>query len=332
MHTALVHAKELPMKPNTPSLLLSFALLVACGPKPDASTTDGGTTETGSSGTEATTAATTAGTSSTTDTASTTMDPTMGTGTTTSTTDPTTDPTPTGCGILCIADEPRTPVYCDLWSQDCADGEKCAAWANDGGNAWNATKCTPVMGDGVHGDPCTAPEGPVAGVDTCAKGHMCWGVDPDTNEGHCVALCVGSPEDPQCVPAGTTCPITAEGVLNLCLPTCDPLAPACPEGEICVPSLSTDEFLCVFDASEGEHPSGSPCDFVNQCNSGNACLNAEYYPHPDCMDASGCCGPYCDLLDPSCPDMPPGLTCLAWFEEGMAPDEYQSVGVCAMEP
>ncbi|MCA9693140.1 MAG: hypothetical protein KC636_26325, partial [Myxococcales bacterium] len=119
MHTALVHAKELPMKPNTPSLLLSFALLVACGPKPDASTTDGGTTETGSSGTEATTAATTAGTSSTTDTASTTMDPTMGTGTTTSTTDPTTDPTPTGCGILCIADEPRTPVYCDLWSQDC---------------------------------------------------------------------------------------------------------------------------------------------------------------------------------------------------------------------
>ena len=36
--------------------------------------------------------------------------------------------------------------------------------------------------DGAPGDPCTAPDGPTAGPDDCARGVFCWYVD-DTNHG-----------------------------------------------------------------------------------------------------------------------------------------------------
>ena len=39
------------------------------------------------------------------------------------------------------------PFDCDIWAQDCPEGEKCSAWANDGGGAWNATRCVPVDDD-----------------------------------------------------------------------------------------------------------------------------------------------------------------------------------------
>ena len=29
----------------------------------------------------------------------------------------------------------------------------------------------------------------VSGVDNCAQGSMCWGVDPETLEGECIAFC-----------------------------------------------------------------------------------------------------------------------------------------------
>ena len=56
-------------------------------------------------------------------------------------------------------------------------------WANDGGGAWNATKCEeiPPEPDGV-GEPCTVEISGTSGVDTCVLGAMCWDVDPETNE------------------------------------------------------------------------------------------------------------------------------------------------------
>ena len=38
-----------------------------------------------------------------------------------------------------------TDIECDLWGQDCPDGEKCMPWANDGGSSWNATKAAPSI-------------------------------------------------------------------------------------------------------------------------------------------------------------------------------------------
>ncbi|MEX1364969.1 MAG: hypothetical protein AB1Z98_17710, partial [Nannocystaceae bacterium] len=45
-----------------------------------------------------------------------------------------------GCSFIGCNDVPPPP-QCSLFAQDCPDGEKCMPWANDGGDAWNATIC-----------------------------------------------------------------------------------------------------------------------------------------------------------------------------------------------
>src|SRR5690606_9934066 len=59
------------------------------------------------------------------------------------------EPEPTGgttCSFVCDTTGigPGTGPACDNWAQDCPDGEKCAAWADDGTNSWNNLKCVPV--------------------------------------------------------------------------------------------------------------------------------------------------------------------------------------------
>ena len=47
--------------------------------------------------------------------------------------------------IFILPDDGGTGVFeCDLWGQDCPDGEKCMPWASNGGT-WNATRCSPVV-------------------------------------------------------------------------------------------------------------------------------------------------------------------------------------------
>ncbi|MEZ4426969.1 MAG: ribulose phosphate epimerase [Nannocystaceae bacterium] len=235
----------------------------------------------------------------------------------------------TGCEFVCETDMPGGTIECDPWSQDCPEGQKCAAWVNDGGNYWNATKCVPVTGDGQHGDPCAAPNGGTSGEDNCAKGHMCFNVDGKTGEGTCFAQCTGSPRAPVCAPAWTLCKFAGDGVVILCLPGCNPLTQDCQaNNEICIPDPQGYGFVCVLDASGDMHPAGTPCEIANQCNAGNVCLNVDDYPHPDCQGSLGCCGPLCDLNDSSCPDEPPGLSCEPWYEQGMAPVGYEHVGIC----
>ena len=314
----------------------SCALAFGCGGDDGAESTanpTGASTDGDTSTTNATTDGTTAGTDATgsgtdSDSGQTTNNPTTsGDPTTTATTDPNT--TDTGCEFVCETDMPSGTIECDVWTQDCDEGEKCIAWANDGGNSWNSTKCSMVMGAGLHGDSCTAPMGGVGGEDTCDVGHMCWNIDGETGEGTCIELCTGSPEAPNCAPPMTTCVIVNDGVLNLCLPGCDPLVQDCQgNNEICVPDPMGDGFVCVLDASGDMHPSGTPCEFANQCNGGNICLNLDFYPHPDCQGSLGCCGPLCEFPGGQCPGEPAGLSCESWYEEGMAPPGYEDVGIC----
>jgi len=133
-------------------------------------------------------------------------------------------------------------TICDVWTQDCPSGEKCIAWASDGGT-WNATRCSGIVRDpGAIGDPCTVEGSAFSGIDDCDIGAMCFHVDPETNEGTCLGLCIGSAEDPICDP-GTTCTIRNDGVLTLCLPTCNPLLDDCDEGHVCGSDES--DFWCV---------------------------------------------------------------------------------------
>ncbi|WP_258183010.1 ribulose phosphate epimerase [Enhygromyxa salina] len=209
---------------------------------------------------------------------------------------------------------------CDPFAQDCPDGEKCVPYGSTGGN-WDANKCVPVTGAGVPGDTCTY-AGVVEATDDCDATSHCWDVmDVDgQNVGVCTAFCSGTADDPICEP-GTSCLIANEGSITMCITQCDPLLQDCAAGLACFWAVS--DFQCIF--TSGEIPTGETCGYINDCEVGDTCLNAEVMP--DCA-GSACCGDFCSLSEPVCPLA--GTECSAFFEEGMAPPGYEDVGVCIL--
>ncbi len=265
----------------------------------------------------------------------------LDTTTDTNTTGTTGDDETTGCEFICETDIPNCDAVpgldgqvrcslCDVFAQDCPDGQKCTGYDSDGDSAWDTTKCVDVMGSGQHGDACTA-EGGASGVDDCAEGVMCWNLDEE-GVGTCVELCTGTPENPMCGPPGTTCVITNEGSLNLCLPSCDPLVQDCQGAEVCIGDPNSDGFVCVLDASGGMAPEGTPCEFANVCNPGLMCVNPEFFPSQDCQGSIGCCAPFCDLTDAGACD---GLSvanaeCVSYYDPEPAPPGLENIGVCGV--
>ena len=276
----------------------------------------------GGGGAGGTDAGTTTGTGS--QTTTTTGTPTGGEDATTGgVTSSTGDEAGTTCGAT-SCDEPIDPVHimCDVFAQDCPEGEKCAPWADNGGSSWNATKCVPVTGDGLAGDPCVALGGGLSGLDDCARGALCWEVD-EQGQGACIAMCGGTADAPVCR-EDMWCEFLNEGVLNLCFPDCDPLAQDCPGDKVC--ALVEDAFICLFEA---QSPAGvfEDCPFVNDCKRGLLCSAPSWAAecHPE---ASGCCLPMCDLGDPGvvCPGV--GQSCMSIYAPEMPPPKYANVGVC----
>ena len=216
---------------------------------------------------------------------------------------------------------------CDPWLQDCQDGLKCAPVAAGGQNVWSTNECVPVDPDPkAPGQPCTAPDGPSAGIDDCEAGAVCWDVDARTGEGVCVELCTGTPDAPQCTNADHACSITNAGVLTLCLPQCDPIGQDCPDGQGCYPE--SHGFFCSNAVGTGG-AYGDPCEFLNACEPGLWCADASAVP--GCRGAVGCCTPLCDVgAANDCPDAAMGQTCVPLFEAGQAPAGYENVGSCAI--
>jgi hypothetical protein len=235
-----------------------------------------------------------------------------------------------GCQFLCAPDGGGTTPHCDVWAQDCPDGEKCMPWANDGGGGWNALRCAPLDDSpAAVGDACVVEGSGVSGIDDCGISAMCWGVDGETNTGTCVAFCGGTEADPTCDDPATSCAITNEGVLNLCLPVCDPLLQDCAEGTGCYPV--EERFFCVPDAGEKDGAFGSQCDYINVCDPGLFCATAETVP--ECY-GNGCCSTYCDFTEADasgmCPGASGGQECIPWYEAGQAPPGLETLGVCAI--
>ncbi len=82
-------------------------------------------------------------------------------------------------------------------------------------------------------------------------------------------------------------------------------------------------FVCAPAAvPEGGGTHGAPCEFTNACMSGLYCGYAEGVC-PE--DSAGCCLPFCDLVQPECPD---ALSCVPAFEPGHEPPGLEHVGVC----
>ncbi len=250
------------------------------------------------------------------------------------------DPPPMGTGESSGGDDTGSPFIippdgggpsneCDVWTQDCMEGEKCMPWANDGGDSWNATKCSPIDDNpGQPGDTCTVEGSGVSGIDDCDVASMCWDVDGETNMGTCVGFCEGTPDAPFCPNPDEGCSISNDGVLILCLAYCDPLLQDCPEGSACYPE--DNGFFCSPDASGAEQGAiGDPCEYINVCDPGGWCAAAE--TQPGCAGASGCCAAYCDVTDPDADaTCPAGTECVAWHMEGTAPPGEEDIGVCIL--
>ena len=293
----------------------------ACGPaigSRDASSEGSSTTSTTTTTTSTTTSAADTSSSSESSTSS----------NTTSTGDET-----NGCPFVCPNDTDDPSSECSLWDQDCPAGQKCTAWATDG-DTWNALKCVPVAEDpkGV-GEACTVEGSAVSGIDDCELGAMCFDVDPETNEGTCLAFCLGSESAAVCPDALTRCNVADEGVLSLCIPICSPLLQDCDEGEGCYPI--GDSFSCAPDAGGPDAGVyGETCEFLNVCDPSLFCDDPGGVP--DCVGPIGCCNAFCDLSvadpDATCPDAAQGQTCVAWYEPGTAPPGLQDVGRCTVTP
>ncbi|MCA9711938.1 MAG: ribulose phosphate epimerase [Myxococcales bacterium] len=214
---------------------------------------------------------------------------------------------------------------CDLWAQDCPEGQKCMPWANDGGSAWNATRCSDVdPNPGQPGDSCTVEGNGVSGIDTCDTAVMCWDVDGETNTGTCVAMCTGDESNPSCDDPDTSCAIANDGAIILCLPNCDPVLQDCAEGQACYPIGEI--FTCAPDASGEMGGAGDPCEYINACDAGNFCGNPAANT-TTCTDqgALGCCIPFCEVSNNQCDN---GEMCLNWYEMGMIPPGFEDTGFC----
>ena len=158
--------------------------------------------------------------------ASTTSDPTAATDSTAATDD-------SGCSFLLDCNADLSKVECDPFSQDCPEGQKCAAFDSDAGGVWDALRCIPVMNDPKQpGEPCTAEDAGLSGVDDCDRGAICFFVSPNTGAGTCVPLCANNPGDPVC-PGSTACLNVAQDILDLCLQPCADDTD-CPDGQSCL--------------------------------------------------------------------------------------------------
>lgn len=214
---------------------------------------------------------------------------------------------------------------CDPFGQDCPVGQKCVPWDEQGGNTWNGARCVEITGDGAPGDPCTAPEGPVAGVDDCALGSICWNVD-EQNHGVCVAQCLGSVEAPTCPPKHG-CILYAELYLDLCFPSCFPAPDDCPEDRICIPYQQS--FFCEEKGPEPGAQTNESCS-ASRCAKGLACLDASDASSAcDDFPDGSCCQPYCEFPGGTCPN--PDQQCLPWHDPmWFVPPGYENLGYCGI--
>ncbi|MBZ5708218.1 hypothetical protein [Nannocystis pusilla] len=222
------------------------------------------------------------------------------------------------------------PSECDPWRKACPEGQKCMPYSGDGDHVWESWGCFDLVPDPAGVDePCMVIDSGVSGKDSCDDGLMCWFVDWDTGMGTCLSMCTGSPEAPTCPEPMTSCTITAEATLILCLPHCDPLAQDCTGGDLCIPNpQDPNSFLCVLDASGEDGQVFDVCEHANGCDPGLVCHLPEFAVECD-PSGLGCCLPFCDVSQPNtCPGQ--GQECLAWFDPGQAPPGYENVGLCGV--
>lgn len=216
------------------------------------------------------------------------------------------DPDLTDYGTLC---DPTT-------QQPCPPDEKCTTVSVVNPNTWDQNACRPVVDapDDV-GESCTILGEPYDGLDTCARGSICW---PSIPQDRCVAF-YESYDDPECEP-GHWPFISGDAILPLCVPVCDPLDDdACGAQGICQVGWKN-QFGCRLDELEERKVVGEPCE-LSECTAGLVCVEGV----AGCM-AETCCTPVCDPAAPAECDALPGSTCTQ--QPQTPPESYEALGFC----
>jgi hypothetical protein len=228
------------------------------------------------------------------------------------------------CDFICESDLPPNNTDCPGTQQldpECPDGFKCTIEGSLGN-----TQCVEVAPEpkGLY-EPCTVMGDAWSGLDDCGVGLLCWAPDA-LGQGTCIGLC-DDPGDGTCVCAdpGAAPSWCQECAVGVCIPGCDPLIQDCgSEGAACYPI--NDGFSCAPDASGDEGQANDPCEFINTCDEGLACVDSATASAACDPKVTGCCQPFCELPGAECPN--PDQLCVPWFEAGNAPAGQEDVGIC----
>ncbi len=207
--------------------------------------------------------------------------------------------------VSCDPDLPSPPAKCDYQDELCPEGQKCSF-----DDELSQTACFDIdpAPDDV-GEPCEGSGVPYGGADNCGDQAICW-------DGVCLPVC--PLDDPWCFP-GFSCDWCQECALGICALSCDPLIQDCPGDHTCVPS--GEDFVCLRDASRELGAYLEPCELPTHCDPGLHCLSSRQVTG---CEAAGCCTPWCDINEPSCPD---ALECAPWYEDWQGPG-VNFIGIC----
>lgn len=279
-----------------------LALVLGCGP---AVGSEGNAGETGTGGTSTGDVSTGSTTSTPTTDPSTSVGTSVGTSTDETTTESADESSSSdSSAFLLVPDwgglECSTLSLCDVWSQDCPEGEKCVVYDGDGApylDGCVSFRCSPLDPNPAQpGEACSVEDGPWSGFDNCDVSSYCWDVDPDTLEGVCIANCMGSEANPICE-GGLECFHGYSGDVTACVPACDPFAPDCGDGSSCTTKDGAPS-VCLPDSLEIPAEQGLACDHSVGCGKGFACV-------------SSICRALCDPAAPACAEDNPVCTPLA---------------------
>lgn len=228
------------------------------------------------------------------------------------------------CDFICEFDMPPNNVDCPGTQQldpECPDGFKCTIEDSLGD-----TQCVEVAPEpkGLY-EACTVSGDALSGDDDCGLGMLCWNVN-ERGQGTCFGMCDGS--DVECVCADPNAKPTwcQECAVGLCIPGCDPVLQDCGDGNGCYPV--NDGFFCAPDASDTAGEANDPCEFVNTCDPGLACIDPGAASAACDPKIAGCCQPFCELPGAACPN--PDQECVPWFAPGEAPVGQENIGICAI--
>jgi len=114
---------------------------------------------------------------------------------------------------------------------------------------------------------------------------------------------------------------------------CNPLAPDCLDGDICVFVEHGYDWRCMPQGLGNELGFLDPCMMSDQCGPGLYCADAGIF---EACSGSGCCTTICETdlpdvddsqNDGKCPD--PKMVCRDWFLDN-APEGFDRLGICAM--